>query len=383
MKHGIVMLVSGLIFAGCVAATKENVPMNYYGYAGCTVDEKKEGIHLLVCNTQDGSFQRVGVLSNVVGTTYFVLDRSCKHLYTFQEDPQLAKPLNAVAVCYAIGPTALREINRIPLHAGVPCHISLDQKEEAIVWADYGNAIAGVCALKADGSLDTAVPTVTIQHTGSGPDKPRQDKAHAHCAWVTPDNRYLGIVDLGLDQVKFYDFATWKSGLKEVPSLTIKTAPGAGPRHILFHQNKQLMFLLNELNNTISTYRYTGHSFEHICTLPTLPADFKAFSKTAAVKLTADGKMVFASNRGHDSIAAYDVDAQTGMLTLRAISPLAGKFPRDFELMPGEKFVLVGHEMSNEIQTYALDRAKGTLTPVGAPFNVHKPLCFKFGTPAH
>lgn len=380
MKYGM-LLVSGLIFAGCVAATKEKVPMNYYGYAGCTVDEKKEGIHLLVCNTQDGAFQRVGVLSNVVGTTYFALNRSCTRLYTFQEDSQLAKPLNAVAVCYAIEPTSLREINRIPLRAAVPCHISLDQNEEAIVWADYGNAIAGVCALKADGSLDTARPAVTIQHTGSGPDKPRQDKAHAHCAVVTPDNRYLGVVDLGIDQVKFYDFATWKDGLREVPAMTIKTAPGAGPRHILFHPNKRVMFLLNELNNTLSSYRYTGHSLEHICTLSTLPPGFSAFSKSSAVKLTADGKMVFASNRGHDSIAAYDFDEQTGMLTLRAISPLTGKFPRDFELMPGEKFMLVGHETSNQIQTYAFDRSKGTLTPVGAPFSVHKPLCFKFGTP--
>ena len=117
-----------------------------------------------------------------------------------------------------------------------------------------------------------------------------------------------------------------------------------------------------------------------------LPADFKQWdadgltlaSKAAAIKLTADGKILMASNRGHDSIAFYDVDTATGKLTLRNVAKLTGKFPRDFELMPGEKFMVVGHKMSNEIQVYRFNRADCTLTPVGAPIAAWRPLCFKF-----
>lgn len=349
-----------------------------YAYAGCAVDAKKEGIHVLKVNTETGAIQPAWVLSGVAGTTYFAINKAKTFLYTAHIDVALPRWKNGTIACYKIEGEKLVFVNQVALGCGAPCHVSLDKEEKAVVWADYGSAISGVCEIQADGLLAPQTP-VSIQHVGSGPDKSRQEKAHAHCAMLTPDNRYVLFVDLGLDQVRFYDFAKRKEGLQEVEALRITTAPGAGPRHAIFHPNGKWFFLLNELNNTVSSYSYTPEGTKHICTLATIPNDFKAFSKASAIKITADGKMLFTGNRGHDSIAAFAVEEKTGHLTLMTRSMLKGKFPRDFTLMPGEKFMLVGHKMSNEIYSYALNRATGALTPVSGPVPAHKPLCFVFG----
>jgi len=353
--------------------------MKYYAYVGCDTDAKKEGIHILAVNADTGQFERVGILSGVMETIYFALNRAHTHLYTVQANPDLPRGQNGVIACYTIGDNHLLEAGYAKLGVGAPCHIALDADEKVAAWADYGSAVSGICEILPDGSLSTDTP-VTVKHTGElGPNKARQEKPHAHCSLFTPDNKYLCVVDLGLDQVKAYRFAQWKQGLAEVPEMTVKTAPGAGPRHLTFHPSGEWMFLLNELGNTVSSYAYTGGAFKHICTLPTLPDDFTGRSTSAAIKTTADGKIVLTSNRGHDSIAAFAFDAQTGQLRFMAHSMLAGKTPRDFELMPGERFALVGHQDSNEIRSYAFDASSGKLTPVHDPLPAHRPLCFKFG----
>jgi 6-phosphogluconolactonase len=352
----------------------------YLGYVGCYTDEKKEGIHVVKVNTETGAMKPLWTLSGVEGTTYFALNKAKTFLYTAQADPSLPKGTNGLVACYRIEGEKLVLVNQVALGCGSPCHVSLDKEEKAVVFADYGTATAGVCELQADGSLATQ-PPVTVQHVGSGPDQSRQKSAHAHEALLTPDNRYLCVTDLGMDQVRFYDFAARKTGLREAEALRITTAPGAGPRHLTFHPNGKWLFLLNELNNTVSTYAYAGESTQPICTLSTLPKWFESFSKASAIKITADGKMLFASNRGYDSIATFAVDEKTGELTLMKVSKLTGKFPRDFELVPGEKFMIVGYETSHGFQVYAVDYTTGKLAPIAKPLGAYKPVCFVFGAP--
>jgi 6-phosphogluconolactonase len=222
---------------------------------------------------------------------------------------------------------------------------------------------------------------VTVTHAGNGPDVIRQDKAHAHCVRITPDGQFLCIADLGLDRVLAYDWSRRRDGLSPVAALTITTAPGAGPRHLVFHPNGRFAFLLNELNNTLTSYRYTGDAFIPLHTRSTLPSDFHAFSKAAALTCSADGRRLLASNRGHDSIAAFDVDPDSGRLNLLTISTLAGAGPRDFAFTPGEAFILAGHETSNTVCSYAYDAASGRLEPACDPHPIHRPVCIVFGQP--
>ena len=208
-----------------------------------------------------------------------------------------------------------------------------------------------------------------------GPRTDRQQKAFAHQAFF-PEANTLGIVDLGCDRIRF--FAQDAGTLRTTGEL--KAEPGDGPRHTILSSDGKFLFVVNELSSSVTSYRQGKTERTKVGKWSALPADCPlkpTETKAAAIKLTADGKILMASNRGHDSIAFFAVN-DDGSLALRNIAKLTGKFPRDFELMPGEKFMVVGHKMSNEIQVYAFDRTSCTLTPVGKPIEAWRPLCFKF-----
>lgn len=353
--------------------------MKVVTYVGTYTDAKKEGIHIFETDTDAGTFRPIGLVGGIENPIYLALSKSKPLLYAAQGMPEFGDPAqNGAVAAYAVKGDTLLPINHKPVGVTVPCYVALDPAEKALVFAEYTNAVAGVFSLNADGSI-ADVPPITVKHTGSGPDKGRQEKAHAHCSEVSPDGKYLCVVDLGIDRVKVYDFVNRSAGLKEVEPLTIKSAGGAGPRHILFHPNKKFAFLLHELNNTVSSFAYTGDAFVHIQTLDTIPSGFRDFSKAAAIKFSADGQRLFTSNRGHDSISTFAVDTATGKMERLAISKLAGKFPRDFEFMPGGKFVLLGHETSNELFSYAYDAATGMFAPAHGPYVLNRPVYVKFG----
>jgi len=355
--------------------------MKYLAYIGCYTDARKEGIHIVEADTDNGTFQPVGAVGGIENAICLAINQSKTFLYAGQGLSEYGPgATNGVVAAYRIQGDRLVPVNHKPIRITPPCYVALDPAERALAFAEYTNAEAGVFDLNPDGSIaDT--PPATVRHTGSGPDPQRQAKAHAHCAEFSPDGLHLCVADLGIDQVKVYDFPARSGGLKEKTALTITCAGGAGPRHILFHPNRKTAYLLHELNNTISSFIYTGDAFAHVQTLSTLPAGFAEYSKASAIKFSPDGRRLFGSNRGHDSIAAYDIDPETGRMTLLAISLLTGKSPRDFEFMPGGRFVLLGHENSNELMSYAYERSTGRLFPAHGPFPMHRPVYVKFGSP--
>ena len=353
--------------------------MRYLTYVGCYTDEKKEGIHIFETDSETGAFCPVGLVGGIENAIHLTLNASRTRLYAGLGMPEYgASAQNGAVAAYEVQGDTLRLLNHCPVGVTPPCYVALDPSEQALAFAEYTNAVAGVFELAEDGRF-TDAPALTVRHEGEGPSKPRQDKAHAHCAEVTPDGRYLCVVDLRIDQVQLYDFPERRGGLRERSALTIRSVGGAGPRHILFHPNGRFAFVLHELNNTVSSFRYTGEEFVLVQTVPMLPPEFKAYSKAAAIKLSADGRQLFGSNRGHDSIAAYDLDPDSGRMSLLAISKLVGEFPRDFEFLPGGKFVLLGHENSNELFSYAYDAKSGVFTPAHGPFSLHRPVLVRFG----
>lgn len=368
--------------------------MKYTTYVGSyTGESRMDGIHILECDAATGDFRTMRVIDTLANPTYMALNKAGTRLYTVCDCPDLGKGwrnggLAAFAVDGLGDRLTLRD--RISTGWGTACHVSLDPSERAVVYADYGSGTAGYVNLKGDGSFDPACAGVSGQvvaqyqarHAGDGPNKPRQDSAHPHCAIVTPDGKYLMVVDLTLDKVVAYDFAhRAEVGMKEVPSATIDTrkiAPGAGPRHLVFHPNGKLAFLIFELLNKVASFRYTGEGFEFIEIQELLPDQKPDFSKAAAIKLFEDGTQVFCSNRGQDSISVFNVDPATGRMDFLNNAPLDGKFPRDFALMPGGKFALVGLKESWRLASYAYEKAKGTFTKVAEMEGVYRPLFFTF-----
>ena len=376
-------------------------------YVGCNSgSEDQQALHVLECDTETGAAKIVQSVKGVQGTTYFQIDREGKYLYSvIGEKKELAAGAaksgrsKGTVVRFPIDGWKLGEMERLAeLPCEAPCHLSLTPDEKRVAFAAYLSATCGTVGIDGKGLASYVFPDDAM-----GTNKLRQKKAYAHQVFFAPGagttsvrqqgetSGLMGVVDLGCDRIRFFNPETMAS----VTVSDIKFDAGDGPRHALWSKDGKFLFVLCELGSCVYSFtapkplnRLTAEplNFSSVGKWSMLPADFDRWeadkeslsTKAAAIKLTADGKILMASNRGHDSIAFYAV-GEDGKLTLRNIAKLTGKFPRDFELMPGEKFMVVGHKMSNEIQVYRFDREACTLTPVGAPIPCWRPLCFKFG----
>ena len=386
-----------------------------YCIVGCnTGSPDKDALKVLECDTETGAAKIVQSVNGCEGTTYFQISRDGKTLYSAVSEKRGEKTHGAL-VKFDVENHRIGKMTKLAeLPCETPCHVALSPDESVMSIAVYWSGIYGVMALDercatfgrdaypqaSAGALETRpYQSAALPNDAVGPRKDRQQKAFAHQTFYTPDGKLMGVCDLGCDRVNFYDYK--KPGGLDKPVVTLKADPGDGPRHAIFSNDGKFLFVVNELSSTVTSYavakgtpNLVGASFQDArgrLGEPSLP--FKRIgkwsmlpegcalketeTKAAAIKSTADGKIVMASNRGHDSIAFYEVGL-LGKLKLRNIAKLTGKFPRDFELMPGEKFMVVGHKMSNEIQVYAFDREKCELKPVGEPIPCWRPLCFKF-----
>ncbi|MGN0833884.1 MAG: lactonase family protein [Kiritimatiellia bacterium] len=355
-------------------------------YVGCDAGSSDlQALHVLECDTETGAAKIVQSVKGVQGTTYFQFDRDGGCLYSVIGEQRGTKTVGSV-VRFALDGWKLGQMERLAeLPCEAPCHVSLTPDGHRVAFAAYRSATAGT--VRTDG---TELKTFVFPDDAMGPNRKRQQKAYAHQTFYLPDGT-LGVVDLGCDRIWFFDAET----MRRKGALEIKAAAGDGPRHAICSHDGRFLFVLNELSSTVASYALPAPlnpsgpqsaSFAKVGEWSMLPADFDRWepdgetlsTKAAAIKLTADGQLLMASNRGHDSIAFFAVGAD-GSLTRKNVAKLTGKFPRDFELMPGEKFMVVGHKTSGEIQVYRFDRAACVLTPVGAAIPAWRPLCFKFG----
>ena len=366
-----------------------------YCIVGCnTGSPDKDALKVLECDTETGAAKIVRSIVGCEGTTYFQISKDGKALYSVFAE-KVGDKSHGALVKFALDGHCVGQITRLAgLSCETPCHVALSPDESVMSVAVYWSGVYGVMALDSRELTTAALPNDAV-----GPRKDRQQKAFAHQTFYTSDGKLMGVCDLGCDRVNFYDYK--KPGGLEKPVVTLKADPGDGPRHALFSNDGKFLFVVNELSSTVTSYavakgtpNLVGASFQDArgrvgdASLPftrigkwsMLPEGCtlkETETKAAAIKLTADGKLLMASNRGHDSIAFYAVN-EDGTLTMKNVAKLTGKFPRDFELMPGEKFMVVGHKMSNEIQVYAFDREKCELKAVGEPIPCWRPLCFKF-----
>ena len=312
--------------------------MKFLTYVGSQTDaEHPTGIYILESDADTGAIRLLRAIEDGVNPTYMAVTRDGSRLYSVTGRPGFGgKGHNGGLAAYRTDGDNLIPINCVPTHHTVPCHIALSPDEKTLVWAEYSHATAGCAELSADGAI--SAHRQMVQHAGDGPNKPRQDKAHAHCAIVTPDSRYLLVADLGIDQIKAYDFAHRADGLKEGLDVTIHTTPpGAGPRHLIFSADGRFAYLVNELASTVQSFAFDGARFTALQTLSMLPRGFKGETKAAAIRLSPDGRWLLASNRGHDSIAAFPVGDDGRLGETPVISFLTGHFPRDFAFVPGRR----------------------------------------------
>lgn len=255
------------------------------------------------------------------------------------------------------------------------CHLAVDPTGRTVAVANYGDGRISTVTLDARGVPQKTVSVIT--HTGSGPNKSRQDGPHAHGVYFNRAGTRLYVPDLGLDRVFVYPFdpATSKLG-EELPPLL--TAPGAGPRHLAFTADETQVHVVNELDNTVLTATHGDGGFKPTGAISTLPAGYSGQNTTAEIELSPDGRFIYVSNRGHDSIAVFRQAPAAGAEPLIQRAPCGGKTPRHFKISPCGKWLLCAHMESNTISVLPRNPTTGELGAPTCTVASPSPICLLF-----
>ncbi len=332
------------------------------------VDGKAEGIYVYQLDSNCG---KLTYLSNTIGPrnpSYLAIDPERKFIYSTQETGMTDVPqIHALATDGDL----LSSLNHQPAHGGLPCHITVDQTGKFVLTANYETGSIACYPIQSDGSLGKR--TSFIQHEGSGSTHERQLSPHAHAVVLSSDNRLLFVPDLGLDKILVYRFDDQVGSLEPSNPPFVKTHKGAGPRHLVFHPTNQYAFVLNEMDATIIVYAYQSGLLNPLQTISTLPIDAKTPPSCAEIVVTPDGRYVYASNRGHNSLARFLFEA--GQLYSLGHTQTLGETPRDFAIDLTGKFLIVGNQDTDTVVTFHIDYQTGDLEPTGFLAEIPNPVC--------
>lgn len=351
-------------------------------YIGTYTGNGSKGIYVYRLNS-DGKLEFTDQTAETQSPSFLALSPSGRHLYAANEVWNPAEKPGAGVSAFAIdaktgGPTAL---NFQSLGAAVPAYVSVAPHGKTLAVANYGGGSVASFPLGADGKLGEQASF--DQHAGSSVNAERQKEPHAHSVVFDASGHYAFSADLGVDKIYIYrvDSATGKFQPNDAPFAFVH--PGAGPRHIVFHASQKLAFVINELDATISTLSLDAQTgalkeLEHVSTLP---ADFTGSKSGADIHISPSGKFLYASNRGHDSIAIFSIDQSNGHLTPLGHQSTMGKTPRNFGIAPGGQFLLAANQDSNNIVVFRIDEKTGLLSPTGQTIEVPSPVCVTFLAP--
>ena len=332
------------------------------------------GFSLARFNPDTGELSKPEFLLPALAPAFFEIHPDGRYLYTCN-----ATSAGEVSA-YEIEPHtgALTWLNSCPSGGGEPSYLSLDQTARYGLVANYDGGNLAVFALKADGSLGGR--TAFAQHTGSSVDPRRQTRAYAHSILAAPDNRFVLGADLGVDKIYVYRFNSQDGSLKANDPACVRIAMGSGPRHLKFHPNGRWVYVLNEISSTVVGFNWNAETgtLGEFQTASTLPADYFGVNTAAEISVHPNGKFLYASNRGHDSLAVFAIDPQSGWLKLVEHISCGGKLPRNFTFDPTGKWILCCNHGSDNAVVFRVDGTTGRLTQNGPAVPVPYPFCARF-----
>ncbi len=356
------------------AATKGK----YLVYIGTYTHHGSKGIYAYRLDAKTGQLTALGLAAETVQPSFLTADASGHFLYAVNETESYeGQPTGAVSA-FAIdsGSGKLSLLNQVSSRDGGPAHITLDQSGKYAMVSNYTRGSVAVFPVLKDGRLGEA--SAFVEDHGAGMDKEQQEQPHAHAVAMSSDNRFALVTDLGLDQVFAYSFDSAKGTLGQDPNIT-KTSVGASPRHLVFNFKGTLLYVINELQSSVTTYAYDAANggLREISTISTLPDGFPGHSAAAEIALHPSGRFLYASNRGADSIAVFSVAAD-GALSHVEFVPVNGKTPRNFAIDPTGSWLLAGDQESDKMVVFRINHKTGRLTPTGQVLQVSSPACVTF-----
>ena len=370
---------SFLMSALLVTSTNTDAADDIFVFLGTYTAGESEGIYVATLDREAGTLSRPQLAVEADNPAFFAIHPSRPLLYSVSE---VREPKGSVTA-FSIDPQTgtLSEINKQSTQGGGPCHVCLDPAGKAVIAANYGGGSICSFPVAEDGSLGEAA--TFVQHEGSSVNPNRQEGPHAHSANVDAAGKYAVVCDLGLDKLLVYQLDTETAELvpNDPPSTSVE--PGGGPRHFAFHPGGKYAYACLELSSEVRAFQYHPEYgvLYGIQTLSTLPDGFTANNSTAETQVHPNGKFVYVSNRGHDSIAIFTMDQQTGELTAAGHAPTHGEVPRNFGIDPSGQYLLAANQRTDNVVVFRIDPETGQLSETGSSIRVPSPVCVRYWKP--
>jgi len=346
-------------------------------YVGSGARDAATGIYAFRFDPTTGKATPLGLAIEARGASFLAIHPNRKLLYAVASlGGQNGGAVSAFTIDRDTGKLAL--VNTAASRGSGPCFVAVDRTGKNVLVAHYTVGTVAALPIAPDGRLGE--PTAFVEHHGSSVNPERQKEPHAHSINVSPDNRFAVAADLGTDRLEIYRFDAGRGSLAPNDPPHASVRPGAGPRHFAFHPSGRYAYVINELGSTVTAFSYDGArgALTEIQTITTLPAVFQAANYPAEVLVHPSGKFLYGSNRGHDSIAVFAIDARRGTLTPVEHVSTQGKWPRNFGMDPAGGYLIVANQESGNVVAFRIDRTTGRLTPTGQTLEVPAPMCVRF-----
>ncbi len=384
------LLILVLIFAGSGAinttadasepAKIDASASKFWVYIGTYTGKNSKGIYLSQLDTKTGEMTQPVLAGETPNPSFLAIHPNRHFLYAVNEIEEYKGKKSGSVTAFSINPKngLLTQLNQEPSIGTVPCHVIVDKAGKNVLIANYGSGSACVLPLKPNGYLEPA--SAFVQHTGKGANPSRQEGAHAHSANLDAANHFALVADLGLDKIFVYHYDSDKGTLVPNDPPAADIAPGSGPRHFVFHPSGKFGYGINEMGSTVTAFAYDDKAglLKTLQTISSIPADYKGDTTTSEIQIAPNGKFLYGSNRGHDSIVIYSIDQNTGMLTLVGHEPTQGKVPRGFGIDPTGGYLIAGNQNSDSVVIFRIDSVTGLLSATGQSLHVGAPVCIEF-----
>jgi 6-phosphogluconolactonase len=375
---------SFLLISFCIvnAVIAKEHASNYLLFVGTYTNTKaaSKGIYAYRYNPSSGQLTSLGVAAETPNPSYLAVDATHQFLYAVNELEDYKGEKSGAVTAFSIDRKTgkLTKLNDVASRGKDPCYISLDNTGKYVLVANYTSGNIAVFPAQKGGRLGEAA--ALVQHHGSGPNQERQEGPHAHYIRTTADNRFAVVSDLGLDKLLVYRFDASSGSLTPNDPPAADLPPGEGPRHAAFAPNNKFAYTVNELKSTVTAFTFDANAgvLKAFQTVSTLPKDFNGPNDGAEIHVHPNGKFLYTSNRGHDSIAEFSIDQSTGRLTLVHNFSIQGKTPRDFELDPAGRYLLAAGQDTNNVVVFRIDPTTGELRPIGQSVDVPAPVGLRF-----
>lgn len=364
-------ILFALIFLYC----KQVVAQHYYLFAGTYTNGGSKGIYVYDFDAATGRAALISNTDSADNPSYLCISPDGNFVYAVNE---VSRQQSGLVAAYRFDKTkgTLQFINRQLSGSENPCHISITRDSKWLLIANYTGGSLSALPLASDGSI---LPLQQhIIHSGKSINEQRQEKAHVHSVFLSPDEKFLLTPDLGTDQVSIYRFnGAAKEPLTASNPPYVASAPGSGPRHLEFTANGKFVYVVEELSGTVTAYSFNKGKLKKLASYAGHTAGAITQHGSADIHLSPDEKFLYMSNRGDENnLTIFSVDANTGLLTQAGITPTLGNHPRNFLIDPTGNYLLVGNMKSNEVVIFKRNTTNGQLSETGR-FAIPSPSCLK------